>query len=37
MKHTDEYGIQKRYMTLESLALMSENPAIRLSAAPALT
>jgi hypothetical protein len=32
----DEYAIQKRYMSLESLASMSDNPAIGLPAAPAL-
>ena len=32
----DEYAIQKRYMSLESLVTMSENPPIRLPAAPAL-
>ena len=31
-----EYAIQNRYMSLESLAVMSENPPIRLPAAPAL-
>jgi len=36
MEQNDEYAIQKRYMSLESLATMSENPAIRLPAAPAL-
>ena len=36
MEQSDEYAIQKRYMSLESLAGMSENPAIRLPAAPAL-
>ena len=36
MEQNDEYAIQKRYMSLESLAAMSENPAIRLPAAPAL-
>ena len=32
----DEYPIQKRDMSLDSLAAMSDNPAIRLPAAPAL-
>jgi putative transposase len=36
MEQNDEYAIQNRYMSLESLATMSENPAIRLPAAPAL-
>lgn len=36
MEQNDEYAIQKRYMSLESLAMMSENPPIRLPAAPAL-
>ena len=36
MEQNDEYAIQNRYMSLESLALLSENPAIRLPAAPAL-
>jgi putative transposase len=36
MEQNDEYAIQKRYMSLESLAAMSDNPAIRLPAAPAL-
>lgn len=36
LEQNDEYAIQKRYMTLESLATMSENPPIRLPAAPAL-
>jgi putative transposase len=36
MEQNDEYAIQKRYMSLESLATMSENPPIRLPAAPAL-
>src|SRR5574338_700585 len=35
-EQNDEYAIQKRYMSLESLAAMSENPPIRLPAAPAL-
>src|SRR5512134_3390701 len=36
MEQNDEYAIQKRYMSLESLAAMSDNPAIRLPAAPTL-
>jgi putative transposase len=36
MEQNDEYAIQNRYMSLESLAQLSENPAIRLPAAPAL-
>ena len=36
MEQNDEYAIQKRYMSLESLAGMSDNPAVRLPAAPAL-
>lgn len=36
MEQNDEYAIQKCSMSLESLATMSENPAIRLLAAPAL-
>jgi len=36
MEQNDEYAIQKRYMSLESLATMSENSPIRLPAAPAL-
>ena len=36
MEQNDEYAIQKRYMSLESLAAMSENPTIRLPPAPAL-
>jgi putative transposase len=36
MEQNDEYAIQKRYISLESLAQLSENPAIRLPAAPAL-
>jgi putative transposase len=36
MEQNDEYAIQNRYMSLESLAAMSENPPIRLPAAPAL-
>jgi putative transposase len=36
LEQNDEYAIQNRYMSLESLATMSENPPIRLPAAPAL-
>ncbi|HLY43328.1 MAG TPA: IS256 family transposase [Terracidiphilus sp.] len=36
LEQNDEYAIQKRYMSLESLAAMSENRPIRLPAAPAL-
>ena len=36
LEQNDEYAIQKRYMSLESMASLSENPAIRLPAAPAL-
>jgi len=36
MEQNDEYAIQKRYISLESLAQLSENPTIRLPAAPAL-
>ncbi len=36
LEQNDEYAIQNRYMSLESLAQLSENPAIRLPAAPAL-
>jgi len=36
LEQNDEYAIQKRYISLESLAQLSENPAIRLPAAPAL-
>jgi putative transposase len=32
LEQNDEYAIQKRYMSLESLATMSENPPIRLPA-----
>lgn len=37
LEQNDEYAIQKRYMSLESLAPMSDNPPVRLSAIPALT
>jgi len=36
MQQNDEYSIQNRCVSLESLATISENPAIRLPAAPAL-
>ena len=36
MEQNDEYAIQNRCMSLESLATMSENPPIRLPTAPAL-
>jgi transposase-like protein len=36
LEQNDEYAIQKRYMSLESLASMSDNPPIRLPASPAL-
>jgi transposase-like protein len=32
LEQNDEYSIQKRYMSLESLAPMSDNPALRLPA-----
>jgi putative transposase len=32
LEQNDEYAIQKRYMSLESLATMSENPPVRLPA-----
>jgi transposase-like protein len=32
LEQNDEYAIQKRYMSLESLATMSDNPPIRLPA-----
>jgi putative transposase len=32
LEQNDEYAIQKRYMSLESLATMSDNPALRLPA-----
>ena len=32
LEQNDEYAIEKRYMRLESLATMSENPPIRLPA-----
>ncbi|MBK7081390.1 MAG: hypothetical protein IPH55_11745 [Betaproteobacteria bacterium] len=35
-EQNDEYAIQNRYMSLESLATISENPPIWLPAAPAL-
>ena len=36
MEQNDGYAIQHRYMSLQSLATTSENPPIRLPAAPAL-
>jgi transposase-like protein len=36
MEQSDEYAIQKRYMSLESLTTMSKNPPISLPAGPAL-
>jgi len=36
LEQNDEYVIQKRYRSLESLAAMSENPPIKLPAASAL-
>jgi len=36
LEQNDEYAIQKRYMGVESMAQLSENPTIRLPAAPAL-
>ena len=36
MEQNDEYAIQNRYMSLESLATISENRVITLLAAPAL-
>lgn len=36
LEQNDEYAIQKRYMSLESLAGLSDNATIRLPAAPAL-
>ena len=36
LEQNDEYAIQKRYMSLESLATLSDNPPVRLPAAPAL-
>ncbi|MCC7041485.1 MAG: transposase [Burkholderiales bacterium] len=36
LERNDEYAMQKRYMSLESLAAMSEDPPIRLPVAPAL-
>ena len=32
LEQNDDYAIQNRYMSLESLATISENPAIRLPA-----
>jgi putative transposase len=36
LEQNDEYAIQKRYMGVESMAQLSENPTIRLPAVPAL-
>lgn len=36
MEQNEEYAVQKRYISLESLAAMSDNPTITLPAAPAL-
>jgi transposase-like protein len=36
LEQNDEYAIQKRYMGVESMAQLSENPMVRLPAAPAL-
>ncbi len=36
MEQNDEYAIQKRYMSLDSMQSLTENPAISLPAAPAL-
>jgi len=36
LEQNDEYAIQKRYMSLESLAPMSDNPPLRLPAIPAM-
>jgi putative transposase len=36
LEQNDEYAIQKRYMGVESMAQLSENPTVRLPAAPAL-
>jgi transposase-like protein len=36
MEKNDEYAIQNHYMSLESLATISENRSIRLPPAPAL-
>ncbi|MDH5626400.1 MAG: IS256 family transposase [Nitrospira sp.] len=36
LEQNDQYAIQKRYMSLESLAPMSDHPSFRLSAIPAL-
>jgi putative transposase len=36
LEQNDEYAIQKRYMGVESMAQLSENPPVRLPAAPAL-
>lgn len=36
LEHNDEYAIQKCFTSLESSSTMSDNPPIRLPAAPAL-
>lgn len=36
LEQNDEYAIQKRYMSLESLAPMSDNPPLSLPAIPAM-
>jgi hypothetical protein len=36
LEQNDEYAIRKRYMGGESMATVSENPAVSLPAAPAL-
>jgi len=36
LEQNDEYAIQKRYMSLESLAPMSDNPPLRLPPIPAV-
>ena len=36
LEQNDKYAIQKRYMGVESMAQLSENPAVRIPAAPAL-
>jgi putative transposase len=37
LEQNDEYAIQKRYMSVESMAMVSENPAITLPATPVLS
>ena len=36
LEQNDEYAIQKRYMSLESLAPMSDNPSLKLPAIAAV-